>query len=59
MKNPCYRCGRRSAECHSRCEDYKSWKEWLDERNDGIRKERKLEQELLDAPFKALERTRK
>ena len=28
MKTPCYGCDKRSAECHSTCEQYKEFRAW-------------------------------
>lgn len=43
MEIPCRECGRRSAECHSTCLDYKEWKKWHEEKKEEARCRRVLE----------------
>lgn len=38
--NPCKDCPRRYLGCHSKCKDYKEFRQALDERNARIRQER-------------------
>lgn len=40
IENPCKDCTRRYSGCHSNCEDYKKFRQALDERNALIRQER-------------------
>ena len=44
--NPCKDCSRRHFKCHSECEDYKEFRQALDERNALIRQERLRENDL-------------
>lgn len=34
MKCSCLNCTDRYPGCHGKCDDYKKWKEWLNEQND-------------------------
>ena len=40
IKCPCYKCQRRFSGCHSNCEDYKTFREELDEINKKEAQER-------------------
>lgn len=37
MMSPCYKCTKRSAACHSLCEDYKEYRSEVDENNQKIK----------------------
>lgn len=39
---PCYKCKKRTPECHGSCEDYKQWKSDHDEIKSKIEESRRL-----------------
>lgn len=41
MNAPCYKCQKRTPECHGSCDDYKQWKSDRDEVKEKITAERK------------------
>ena len=43
ISNPCVKCTDREVGCHSVCERYKSWRDFIDERNETIRREKAKE----------------
>ena len=59
MKNPCYKCSERNDACHASCEKYKAWSIEEQDRKNLIYKNRSKEIEVLDAPFRAMERAKK
>lgn len=34
MKCKCFQCEERYPGCHSKCDEYKQWRKWLDEQKD-------------------------
>lgn len=44
IKNPCFKCDNRNAECHIMCEKYKMYKS---EREELLRKKREIEREEI------------
>ena len=50
QKVPCYNCQRRTHCCHSSCEDYKAYRQWLDEKNQRIRHGKEEERLLRNDP---------
>lgn len=59
MNNPCFKCPDRKPGCHAACEKYIAWSAEEQERKDLIYKNRRKEIEVLDAPFRAIERAKK
>lgn len=57
--NPCFGCEQRQVGCHASCEKHKAWSKAERARKDLANKNKKLEQEVLDAPFMAFERAKK
>lgn len=43
---PCKDCSRRKLSCHSICEDYKKYREWLD----SIKRVERLEKQVMFNP---------
>ena len=54
MKCPCKGCDKRELGCHSKCNEYKTWKAGIDERN--LSRYKKSEYEYL--PGRANKRNR-
>lgn len=44
IKNPCFKCDKRNAECHIKCEKYKKYRL---EREELLRKKREIEREEI------------
>lgn len=59
MTNPCYECPDREAGCHAKCALYQVWKSKVTQIREQIRDQRAKEQQLLDEPFRAMERSKK
>lgn len=49
MRNPCYGCDHRSAECHATCEDYIAWKKEYDALQAKVRAEKELKWRVDEA----------
>ena len=41
-ESPCYECARRSPACHDRCDDYKKYRQALDEAKERDREHRRV-----------------
>ena len=48
--NCCYKCERRTAECHKTCKEYKAYRKALDEKNKELRS-RKDNESMIDGYF--------
>lgn len=58
MNNPCRECTDRQIGCHARCDMYKVWKSKVTQIREQIRDQRAKEQQILDEPFRAIERSK-
>ena len=54
---PCYGCDDRSAECHAKCERYKTWDEAR--KNDPGRKKREQERDVSDVIARSIYRNKR
>lgn len=59
IDNPCYNCIKRSMGCHSRCVDYKTWKEQYDQNKEKYMQYMKNENDFTEAKKNALRKNRK
>lgn len=59
IDDPCYKCRKRKVGCHSRCRDYKEWKDERKEESDNIRKEKVIDSIIRAHISDAIERGKK
>lgn len=59
MNNPCWKCVERVFGCHAGCSRYIQWRSEHTALAERIKEERRKEQEILDEPFRAVERSKK
>ena len=56
---PCYKCPRRSAECHAACEDYAAWKADRQQYSDKIMARAETEYLIIDGAVRTKIRNEK
>lgn len=52
MRNPCYQCTRRNAECHAHCEDYAGWMKARKAAKDAERQKHEADVVLIENSIK-------